>query len=142
VLEDWTARWKKYPKMVDRVARPGADLGSRAIPEDIPPNKAVLKLHSGLRKAESSVLVQARTCRIGLAKFPYNSKVPSVLSAQCRCSARGKETRRHMVLFFTEEAGRRQHLQTGGRLDYQQLMGTNSGAKRLTEWMIKLGRLG
>jgi hypothetical protein len=119
VLEGWTAGWKKDPKRVDRVARPGTDLGSREIPEDIPPNKAVLKLHSGLRKAESSVLVQARKGRIGFAKFPYNRKVPSVLSAQCRCSARGEETRRYMVLFLTEEAGPRQQLQTGGRLDYQ-----------------------
>jgi hypothetical protein len=57
VLEDWKVRWKKDQKRVERVVRPGTDLGSRAIPEDTPPNKAVLKLHSRLRKAESSVLV-------------------------------------------------------------------------------------
>jgi hypothetical protein len=47
-----------------------------------------------------------------------------------------------MVLFCTEEAERRQHLRTGRRLDYQQLIGTSSGAKRLAEWMIRSGRLG
>jgi len=63
----------------------------RVVPEDTPPTRAVLKLHSGLRKAESSVLVQARTGRIGLAKFLYKYRVPSVLTAQCRCGA-GEET--------------------------------------------------
>jgi hypothetical protein len=101
----------------------------------------VLKLHSGLRKAESSVLVQTRTGRIGLAKFLYSRKVPGVLSAQCRCRT-GEETPRHMALFCIDEIGRRQHLQVGGRVDYQQLIGTNSGAKRLAEWMIRVGRLG
>jgi hypothetical protein len=74
------------------------------------PNRAVLKLHVGLRKAESSVLVQASTGRIGVAKFLYNRRVPGVLSAQCSCEA-GEEPPRHMALFCIEEAGRRQHLQ-------------------------------
>jgi hypothetical protein len=52
-----------------------------------PPNKAVLELHSGLQKAEISVLVQARTGQIRLTKFLYNCKVPGILSAQCRCRA-------------------------------------------------------
>jgi hypothetical protein len=141
VLEDWKARWKRDQKRVDRVVRPGTDLGSRAIPKDTPPNKAVLKLHSRLKKAESSILVQARTGRIGLPKFLYNCKVPSVLSAQCRYSA-GEETPQYIALFGTDEAGRCQHLRICRQLDRQQLIGTNSGAKRLIEWMIRSGRLG
>ena len=83
-------------------------------------------------RAESSVLVQARTGRVGLAKFLYSRKVPGKLPAECRCEA-GEATPRHMVLFCTEEAERRQRLRTGtgGRVDYQQLVGTKSGAKRL-----------
>jgi hypothetical protein len=143
VLVDWKERWKGDRKGVERVVQPGTDPGSRAtpIPEDTPPNKAVLKLRSGLRKAGSSVLVQARTGQIGLAKFLYNRKVPGVLTAQCRYGA-GEETPRHVALFCTDETGRRQHLRIDGRLDYQQLIGTNSGAKRLAEWMIRSGRLG
>jgi hypothetical protein len=97
VLEDWKERWKRERerdrKRVERIVRPGTDPGSssKAILKDTPPNEAVLKLHSGLRKAESSVLVQARTGRIGLAKFFYNRKVLGVLTAQCRCRA-GEET--------------------------------------------------
>ena len=62
VLADWTARWKTEHRKLERVVQPGTDPGTRrssqAIPEATPPNKAVLELHSGLPKAESSVLVQ------------------------------------------------------------------------------------
>jgi hypothetical protein len=117
VLEDWTARWKKDPKRAERVERPRTDPGSRAVPENALPDKAVLKLHSGLRKAESFILVQARKGPIGLAKFLHIRKVSSVQTAQCRRRA-GEETPQHMALFCIEEAGRREHLLTGGRLDY------------------------
>jgi hypothetical protein len=53
----------------------------------------VLKLHTGLREAESSVLVQTRTSRMGLAKFLYNHKVPGIESAKCRCGAGEEATR-------------------------------------------------
>jgi hypothetical protein len=80
-----------------------------------------------------AVLVQARTGRIGLAKFLYNQRVPGVLSAQCRCSA-GEETPRHMALYCTEEAERRQDLRTNSRVDYLSLIGTARGARKLAEW--------
>ena len=91
VLQDWKARWTEDSRRTD----PGG-----TVPEYTPPKKAVLKLHSGLRKAESSVLVQARTGRIGLAKFLYNCKVPGILSTQCRFRA-GEETPRYMALYCT-----------------------------------------
>jgi hypothetical protein len=142
VLQDWTARWRENNRRKEQVIQPGTDPGNRqAVPVDTPPSRTVLKLHSGLRKASSSVLVQARTGRIGLARFLYKRRVPGVLTAQCRCSA-GEETVRHMALFCTEEAGRRQHLRINGRLDYRQLVGTNNGAKKLAEWVIRSGRIG
>ena len=48
----------------------------------------------------------------------------------------------HMALFYAKEAERHQYLRTNGRVDYQRLMGTNGGARRLAEWMIRSGRLG
>jgi hypothetical protein len=141
VLADWTNRWKAGRRRLEQVVRSGTLPGSRAIPEDTPPNKVVLKLHLGLQKAESSVLVQAQTGRIGLAKFLYNGKVPRIQSAQCRCGA-GEEMPRHMVLYCIEEAGRRPGLRTSDRVNCQQLIGTASGAKRLAEWMIRSGRSG
>jgi hypothetical protein len=50
-----------------------------------PPEKAVLKLHSGLRKAESSALIQLRTGRVGLAHFLHKARVPSYETGMCRC---------------------------------------------------------
>jgi len=142
VLADWTDRWKKDQRKRERIVRPGTDPGgNRVVLEDPPPDKQVLKLHVGLKKAESSMLVQARTGRVGLAKFLYGRKVPGIQTAQCRCEA-GEETVRHMALYCTEEADRRQGLRVNGRLDYGRLIGTASGAKRLTEWMIRSGRLG
>ena len=81
MLADWTNRWNAGPRRLERVVRPGTDPGSRAILEDTPLNKAVLKLYWGLQKAESLILVQTRTGRIGLAKFLYSRKVLRVLSA-------------------------------------------------------------
>ena len=103
VLADWTARWKTEHRKLERVVQPGTDPGTRrnsqAIPEDTPPNKGVLELHSGLQKAESSVLVQSPDRPKGLAKFLYNCKVPGILSAQCRCRGwRGNATAHGAIL--------------------------------------------
>jgi hypothetical protein len=47
-----------------------------------------------------------------------------------------------MVLFCIEEVERRQHLRVGRRVNYRELIGTNSGARKLAEWIIRSGRLG
>jgi hypothetical protein len=118
VLANWTERWTKEQRKLERAVRPGTDLGnSQVVPEDPPLSGRVLKLHSRLRKAEIVVLVQVRTGRIGLARFLYSREVPGVLSAQCRCGAR-EETPWHMTLYCIEEAERRQSIRTGGRVDY------------------------
>ena len=107
----------KCGRRLERVAQPGTNPGGQAIPEDTLLIKAVLKLYAGLQKAEISVLVLARTGRIGLAKFLYNREVPGIQSAQCQCGA-GEETPRHMALYCTEEAGRRPGVCTNGRVNY------------------------
>src|SRR5579862_3156138 len=98
-------------------------------PKDPPPSRQILKLHVGLRKAESSILAQARTGRVGLAKFLYRQKVPRMQTAQCRCEA-GEETVRHMALYCIDKIERGRGLRINGRLDYRRLIGTASGAKR------------
>lgn len=133
VLADWTARWTKEQRKLERVVQLGTDPGScQAVPEDTPPSRRVLNLHVRLRKAESTVLIQTRTGRVGLARFLDTRKVPGVMSAQCRCRA-GEQTPQHMTLYFIEEAKRRRGLRTSSRVDYHQLIGTASGAKRLAE---------
>ena len=102
--------------------------------EDPPPTQQTLKLHKDLHKAESSLLVQIRTARIGLAKFLYNCKVPGIVSAKCKCSVRHK-TPWHIALFCVREASRRQFLkdQAGRALPWSTLISTADGAKRFVQ---------
>ena len=57
VLRDWEKRWHAENRKLGRIVRPRTDPGGcRVVPEDTPPTKQMLKLHEGLRKAESALL--------------------------------------------------------------------------------------
>ncbi|PQE15358.1 reverse transcriptase protein [Rutstroemia sp. NJR-2017a WRK4] len=60
---------------------------------------AVLKLYRQLKKAESAILIQMRTGRIGLAHFLSTAKVPDFPTKQCQCW-HGWETPRHVLLQY------------------------------------------
>jgi len=63
---------------------PETDLGGKKwVIEDTPLTDKVIELYKGLRKAESALLVQARTKKISLAEFLYSCKVPGVETAKC-----------------------------------------------------------
>ena len=49
------------------------------------PGTAVLKLHHGVEKWISALLVQMRTQKIGLNEFLYNFNVPGIESPRCSC---------------------------------------------------------
>jgi hypothetical protein len=79
VLKDWEKRWHAENKKLGRVVRLGTDPGGcRVVSQNTPPTKQTLKLHEGLRKAESVLLTQACTGKIGLAKFLYG-RSPALL---------------------------------------------------------------
>lgn len=140
VERDWLKRWRS----VKQVLRPGTDPGGGiVIQENTEPTKRILGLHKELQKAESSLLVQCRTGRIGLARFLYGQGVPGVQTAQCQCH-RGEETPRHMALFCEIETDRKRQLtDTYGRSQsYSQLVGTPKAAKIFVKWMMYSGRLG
>jgi hypothetical protein len=115
--------------------------GNAFIVEDTSPNKKVLALHKDLRKAESTILVQARTKKIGLAKFIHTLRVLGVTTAQCSCNI-GEETARHIAVYYSREHNRRQLLRTNRQISYHKLVGSNERAKNFTEWLIHSGRLG
>jgi hypothetical protein len=102
----------------------------------------VLQLHKNLQKAESALLVQARTRKIGLAKFLHSWKVPGFETAQCKCRA-GKETPRHVTLFCTKETDCRSQLTdlAGRKWSYLQLIGDKEAVKSFTRWMMCSSRL-
>jgi hypothetical protein len=109
VERDWLVRWQIAEAKMDKPPRPDPIPDHKVVPIDPAPTKGVLRLHKELHKAESALLVQARTGRIGLARFLYSRKVPGIASAQCQCQA-GEETPRHVALFCNRAANRRQQL--------------------------------
>jgi hypothetical protein len=138
VLQEWRERWDKGRSIE---IQPQTVNDQDWIPEDNPPNRKILYLHKNLRKAESSILVQARTGKIGLNKFLYQRRVPEYVSAQCQCQG-GEETVRHLVLYCPRQRNRREGLMINGHIDYRQLIGTSKGAQALSKWLIQSGRLG
>ena len=146
MARDWKERWTRASGTQDnRPLWPGTDLGGGQVGLDPAPTAQVLSLHKNLQKAESALLVQARTGKIGLGKFLYDRKVPGFETAQCRCRA-GFETPRHIVLYCMEEASRRGQGQltdqAGRKWTYQQLIGRAQATKSFARWMIGSGRLG
>jgi hypothetical protein len=107
-----------------------------------PPDSAVLQLLKGLRKAESTILIQGRTGRIGLGHCLYKLKVPDYESSQCSYGAE-TETLRHVLLECPHEAERRLDLKRaqGGQLDYNRLLCTPKGARIASKWVIQSGRI-
>jgi hypothetical protein len=95
-----------------------------------------------LRKAESTVLVQRRTGRIGLKHFLKKARVPGYESGQCTCGT-GQETPRHVLLEFSDEEERREVLREiqGQNLDLRKLLDTEKRAQGASRWMIKSGRI-
>ena len=61
------------------------------------PTKKILQLHAGLSKAESALLVQMRTEKIGLKDFLFNRRVPGFHNPRCHCGGR-RQTVAHVLL--------------------------------------------
>ena len=97
-----------------------------------PPSRWPLKLYKGLRKAESSVIVQIRTGRIGLAAFLNKARVPDFPSPLCQCG-QAEETAAHVIAHCPRFAEQRRSLTDArtGRLDTKALVSIVDGAKRL-----------
>ena len=103
------------------------------------PSKDMPEIHTGLKKAESSILTQIRTGRIGLASFLNRARVLDFPSPKCQCG-RAEETASHIIAFcpcFEEQRSRLADPQTG-RLDVKALVHSARGAKRLARWFLSL----
>jgi hypothetical protein len=142
VLRNWKTRWRQ--QVAQPPVRNQTQNSPRSVPQDTEPNKYILALHKDLRRAESSILIQARTECIGLHQFLYRRHVPGVDSPNCSCSNE-PETVRHLVqycpLYENKEVLnlRGTSLQ---RVDYRRLISSPEGAKALAKWLIDTGRLG
>jgi hypothetical protein len=104
----------------------------------VPPGTDVLKLHKGLRKAESSLAIQLRTGTNGLHAFLFQARVPSVSSLLCSCG-RERQTAKHILIFCRRHAGARHELrdEQGHLPDFSKLLGTAEGLRKTTKWVMQ-----
>lgn len=73
-------------------------LHGRAVYELTPaPTKQVLKMHRGLHRALSTVIIQMRTGKIGLRHYLYQRGVPDIPDRDCRCG-KATQTVQHILL--------------------------------------------
>jgi hypothetical protein len=110
---------------------------------EAPPGTNVLKLHEGLRKAESLLAIQLRMGVNGLDAFLLQARVPSVPSPLCSCSG-GRQTVKHILIFCPRHSGARHKLrdEQGHLPDFSKLLGTAKGLQKTTKWVMKRGILG
>jgi hypothetical protein len=100
-----------------------------------------LDLHSGLKKAESTMLIQLRTGYTGLAAVLRTLNVPGFETGICRCEM-GRETVRHVLVHCSLENDRRDELRDShGILDVETLLSSEKGAAKAAKWMMDSGRL-
>ena len=84
ITKKWVKRWEE-------------GTAGRHYIVDQPPHKGVLDRYRDLHKAESAILVQLTTGKIGLASFLHKAKVPGYDSPQCGCG-QGQETPAHITV--------------------------------------------
>jgi hypothetical protein len=99
------------------------------------PSSSVLKLHKGLSKAQSSIAIQLRSGKTGLAAFLHWRQVPGYPSPICPCG-QGSETPKHVMIHCPKHTDTCHELETNGRVDLSQIMTTPVGIQRVTAWWL------
>jgi len=120
-------RWKEKWEAAQRSR-------AEAVPQ--PPSSKVLTLYQNLHKAESSLLVQLRTGKVGLKDFLHKIGVPDVTSAACACGHE-RETPEHVTIFCPLHQHAREQLRMNGRLDFEALLTKVEGVKKVTRWWLR-----
>ncbi|KAJ6436234.1 reverse transcriptase [Purpureocillium lavendulum] len=100
------------------------------------PTKRVLRLHDGMNKRQSALLVQMRTEKIGLNDFLFNRRVPDATDASCPCRE-GRQTVSHVLLRCRKYRQlRRQELgHLPGRHDLRGILNERKAAAKATRFM-------
>jgi hypothetical protein len=94
------------------------------------------KAHNGLTKAESSLLTQARSGKIGLRAFLFERKVPGVATPLCDCGE-SQETVRHLLQGCTSHPEAEQLHETVGPLQaLLRRLQTGKGARPILRWLM------
>ena len=116
-------------------------LGIAQLWPDKMPYLASLHLHTSLLKAQSSILTQVRTGKIGLAAFLCKRWVPSFLTLACSCGAQW-ETARHVVVACPHLLHAHCSLYAAASTtDYQVMTSQLQPTTTLTAWILHHGVL-
>ena len=105
------------------------------------PHRLALRLRAGLSKAQSSILTQVRTGKIGLAAFLCKRRVPEYPTPACSCGAQW-ETAKHAVMQCPRfQRVRRSLYAAASTTDYQAMISRPRPAAALTTWILRHGVL-
>ena len=107
------------------------------------PTKNVLRLHEGLSKSQSSLLVQLRTEKIGLRDFLFHRGVPDVPDPMCTCRE-GRQTVRHVLLTcrLFKDLRRRELGHDAGRTDLRAILTKRQLATKAIKFVGQMRILG
>ena len=94
LIRDWKQRWEAHNPCRGYMGRVADQVLETAF------KGGHLELHSGLTKAQSSVLIQMRTGKIGLNAFLFHRKVPGYETPLCTCG-QGPQTPEHLFTTCT-----------------------------------------
>ena len=120
----WRLRWDKYRENKHSpVYLPALD--AKPPPKDV---------HTGLRRAKSSILTQLRTEAIGFNDFLATRNVPGVVP-ECDCGW-VRQTPRHIVVHCPHLGGREQMWTRVGTRDYNVALQTKQGVEAVTSWLL------
>ena len=85
MYQAWGARFNKEEKGISLADKQGRALFKAQDKNKEKAIKRYRKAYNGLTKAESSVLTQARSRKIGFRAFLFERKVPGVPTPLCEC---------------------------------------------------------
>ena len=104
-------------------------------------NEKILDLYTGLNKAESSILIQLRSGKIGLARFLSRVGVPGYDSEECRCSFGIADPQYFLreCPIYSEE--RRRTFGEGEPPSYVRMVSKPGLTRKVARWAISTGEL-
>lgn len=134
---EWNARWNRLD--LESMDQRTTNRRQAAETEPIFSGQATARLHHGLNKYESSMLIQLRTGRLGLRQFLFERHVPEVATPLCRCGL-APETAEHIFLKCELYRAARASLQNPPRTrrDLHSMLSTQGPAQALTRWFLHL----
>jgi ribonuclease HI/exonuclease III len=127
---EWTNSWKTETR------------GRTTFKHTPQPSHKILRLHHGLKKWQSALLIQMRTEKIGLRDFLWKRRVREVDDPGCDCGE-GRQTVDHILLRCrTYNDLRRRVFGRGGRIDLRAILNEPKLATKAIRFMEQTHLLG